>query len=627
MRLFVLLFALGAGWVQLQPELPAGGWHWLAAPLAAGLLFAWHPRRPSLAGARWLALAAAGAACGIGWATWMAGARLAERLPAEWEGRDLRIVGVVASLPQPHERSLRFEFDVERAGTPEARVPPRLALSWWGTPARDGQPATFPELRPGERWELTVRLRRPHGTLNPHGFDYEAWLLERGIGAVGYVRPGSGNRRLDAFVWRPVYAVERMREAIRARIQRALGDGPYAGILAALAIGDQRAIPPAQWQVFTRTGVNHLMSISGLHVTMVGALAFAAVLGGWRRVPRLALRWPAQKAAALAGLAAAFSYAALAGFAVPAQRTVYMLAVAAVAVIAGLPVGASTVLAFALLVVLLIDPWAVLAPGFWLSFGAVAIIFYVTAGRIAPPGRILGWLRVQWAITLGLTPLLIALFQQVSLVSPLANAFAIPAVSLGVVPLTLAALAIPVDAVLHLAHWTMALVMAPLEWLATLRSAVWEQHAPQPWTVAAALAGIAWLLAPRGVPARWAGAALMVPLFAVAPEPVAPGRAEIVVLDVGQGTAVLVRTATGALLYDAGPAFGPDADSGNRIIVPYLRAVGVTRLDEFIVSHDDKDHWGGALSVLAAVPVARFSSSLPAEHPVQSLSGEAGVYP
>ncbi len=192
---------------------------------------------------------------------------------------------------------MRFEFDVERVLTPEASVPSHIALSWWGSPARDERPATLPELRPGERWLLSVRLRRPHGSLNPHGFDYEAWLFERNIRAISYVRPRAGSRRIADFVMRPAYAIERLRLTIRDRMEKALPDAPYAGVLAALVIGDQRAISPEQWQVFTRTGVNHLMSISGLHVTMLSGLAFAPAAWLWRRSPRLLLWVPARKGA------------------------------------------------------------------------------------------------------------------------------------------------------------------------------------------------------------------------------------------------------------------------------------------------------------------------------------------
>ena len=610
MRLNIVCFVAGVWLLQQQASVPALGWAW--APAVIGVVAGFfRPGNGVLRVAREALVKAACFALGFAWAAWCAQARLDDALPAEWEGRDITIAGVVASLPQANERGVRFEFDVERVLTPGARVPQHVVLSWWGTPARDDRPATFPALSAGERWQLTVRLRRPHGTANPHGFDYEVWLFERNLRATGTVRPRAGSSRLATMVHEPKYWVERSREWIRQRIQTALPDAPYAGVIVALAIGDQRAIPPEQWQIFTRTGVNHLMSISGLHVTMVSGLVFALAYGLWRRSPRLVLALPAHKAAILAGLAAAYGYALLAGYAVPAQRTVYMLAVVAVALWLGLIESASTVLAVALLVVVLLDPWSVLAPGFWLSFGAVAVIMYVSAGRIARPGWFAIWARVQIAVTLATIPPLLAMFQQISLVSPVANAFAIPVVSLLVAPLALIGVAVPFDFVLQSAHFAMQGCMVLLEWLSALPDAVWQQHAPLAWAVVIAVPALAWLLAPRGVPARWLGMAGLLPLFAVAPAALQTGDAEIVVLDVGQGVSAVVRTAHHTLLYDTGPAFGPGADSGNRIIVPYLRAAGVERLDGMIVSHDNADHSGGAVSVLQALPVDWVLASLP----------------
>jgi len=610
MRLGILCFVAGAWWLQQQSALPEAAWSWAIAAfgIAAAAL---RPAGVATRLARETLVAAGCFALGFSWAAGCAQVRLADALPAEWEGRDIAVVGVVAGLPQAYERGVRFEFDVERVLTSRARVPRRIVLSWWGSPVRDDQPAGLPALAAGERWELTVRLKRPRGTANPHGFDYEAWLLERNLRATGYVRPKGANRRLDGTVHLPAYWVERVREQVRARIRAALPDAPYAGVITALAIGDQRAIPPEQWQTFTRTGVNHLMSISGLHVTMVSGLVFALFGGLWRRVPRLALALPAPKAAALAGLAAAFFYALLAGYAAPAQRTVYMLAVVAVALWLGVIESASVVLCIALLVVVLIDPWAVLAPGFWLSFGAVAVILYVTTNRAAREHWLLAWGRVQLAVTLALIPPLLALFQQVSIVSPLANAVAIPVVSLLVAPLSLIGVALPMDLVLKCAHLAMHGCMALLEWLAALPDAVWQQHAPPAWSIVVAVAALALLLAPRGLPGRWLGMIGLAPLFVVAPGALRAGDVEVVVLDVGQGVSALVRTQHHALLYDAGPQFGPGADSGSRTIVPYLRAAGVRRLDGLIVSHDDDDHWGGAGSVLQALPVDWLLTSLP----------------
>jgi len=591
---------------------------------------------------------------GFGWAALRAELALSDALDRQWEGRDISVTGVIASLPQPFERGVRFDFDIEAArlpapqpgalletngqGVPSAAmrdspagIPSRVSLAWYNGLS----PEEFQEVQPvraGERWRFTVRLRRPHGSVNPHGFDYEAWLLERGIRATGYVRParagvasvtgeGGGTRRLDDLVLRPGYLLERLREQLRARLWQTLAEGRHAGILIALAIGDQRAIEADEWQVFARTGVSHLMSISGLHVTMVSGLFGFLVLWLWRRVPPLALRWPAQKAGAVAAAVAALLYCLLSGFAVPAQRTLYMVTVVAVALVLDRMTAASRVLALALVVVLLLDPWAVIAPGFWLSFGAVAVIFHVGANRPghgAGPATLRGrlvatlanWGVVQWAVTVGLVPLLLVLFGQVSVVSPIANAIAIPVVSFVITPLALAGALLPIDGLLLVADWVTAQLMPLLEWLSGLDVAVWQQHAPAWWTLLPAVLGILWLLAPRGFPARPLGVVLLLPMFAIAPPGPGRGEAWLTVFDVGQGLAVLVRTERHSLLYDAGPMWSPQADSGSRVILPYLRGEGIGGLDVLAVSHDDNDHSGGAGSVAAALPVARFVSSM-----------------
>ncbi len=548
---------------------------------------------------------------GFVWAAGFAHLRLAEELPAEIEGRDIELRGVVAGLPQALERGVRFEFDVEDAGT---GVPPHISLAWYRSrDATDDDASPLIPVRAGERWRFTVRLKRPHGNLNPHGFDYEAWLFERGIRATGYVRPRSAER-IDARVWRPGYAVEMLRESIRDRFRAALPDAPYAGILIALAVGDQQSIDAELWQTFARTGITHLMSISGLHVTMFAGLAYMLINWLWRRSARLPLRLPAQQAAAVGGFLAAFIYCLLAGFAVPAQRTLYMLGVVAVVRLWGGEVAASRVLLLALLLVLLVDPWAVLAPGFWLSFGAVALLFHIGSGRLGPAHWLVEWGRAQWAVTLGMLPALLALFQQFSLVSPLANAVAIPVVSFIITPLALAGTLPFLDPLLSLSHLITTWLMMFIDWLAMLPLAMWQQAAPPAWSVLLALAGGVWLLLPRGFPARWLGLLAFLPLLTAVPVRPAAGTAELAVLDVGQGLAIHVQTATHDLLFDAGPAFSADADSGNRIITPYLRARGVRGLDMLVISHADKDHEGGAASVLAALPVAVLKSSLPFEH-------------
>ncbi|MDH5221273.1 MAG: ComEC family competence protein, partial [Betaproteobacteria bacterium] len=380
-----LAFATGVLLLQQQAALPAVGWLTLLPACAA--LAAWR---------RALAIPAA-LAVGFLWAAGAAHLRLADRMSPELEGVDLAITGVVSGLPAPLERGARFAFDVEHA---PARLPRRILLAWYGE---------APPLRPGDRWRLSVRLKRPHGHANPHGFDYEVWLMERGIGATGYVRDAQGALRLGARDF-PGDRIEQARAAVHERFVRTLGETPAAGILTALAVGEQRAIANEEWRLFARTGVTHLMSISGLHVTLVSGLVAWLAAALWRRVPRLALAVPARKAGAAAAIVAALGYTLLAGFAVPAQRTFYMVSVVALALWSGRMASPARTLALALAVVTALDPWAVLQPGFWLSFGAVALIFYVSAGWSTGEPRLWQWARVQWAITVGLASAALFLF-------------------------------------------------------------------------------------------------------------------------------------------------------------------------------------------------------------------------
>ena len=544
-----------------------------------------------------------GAIVGFGYADGRAETRMNDELPREWEGRDVGVVGVIASLPVANDRGTRFEFDIERIAVEGASLPKHISLNWYAERPRKGIEAVPPpEIKPGERWDLVVRLRRPHGTLNRHGYDFEAFALEQNIRATGYIRvqkaAPEANRKRDDFVGGFNAQVNRLRYQIRDRMNLALKDKPYRGVLVALAIGEQNAIPADEWKVFWRTGVGHLISISGLHITMVASLVYVLSFRVWARIPVLALRLPAQRAAVAAGAFAALSYSLIAGFSVPTQRTLFMLSAVAIALWIGRATSATRILSWALLAVLVFDPWAVLAPGFWLSFGAVASIFYVTSHRAGQLSSMKGAALTQVAVTLGLLPMTLALFQEVSLVSPIANAFAIPLVSLVVVPITLAGAVLPFDFLLTLAHEIMAWCYAALAWLAGTPSAVWQSHAPQPWTVVLALIGCAWMLLPRGVAPRWLGGAFVLPMFLILPATPLPGEVWITVLDVGQGLATVVRTANHTLVYDTGPRYSPDADSGNRIVVPYLRGEGIRVLDALIVTHADEDHAGGAKSII-----------------------------
>ncbi len=632
--LILVAFACGVAWLQACAALPSHPASMAAVGAIGSAVAAFARPRLRPATALLSALCAA-TLLGIGYAAWRAEWRLAEELPRDWEAVDIQIVGVVDDLPAIAPQGTRFAFAVERVLTPRASVPSKLSLAWFAPVKPAFTDEDIPVVHAGERWYLTVRVKRPHGTINPGGFDLEAWLLQQGIRATGYVHPEGFNARRDHFAGRLGDYVQRAREGVRHRIMAALTGAPYAGVIVALAIGDQRAIPEAQWTVFNRTGISHLVSISGLHVTVFAAFAGGLAYALVRCCTRLTARIPARKLAAIVGVAAAGGYVLLAGAEIPAVRTFAMLAIAAIGLWCGRPGTAGVVWLWALAGVLVWDPWATLTPGFWLSFGAVGLLLYAAVGRLRTKAAS-GWrarmgaalrdgAHAQWVVTLGLTPMTLALFQQASLIAPVANAVAIPVVTLGVVPLALTGIVVPVDRLFQAAHAVLAVLMRLLETLSALPDATWQQHAPLPWTVAAGIAGTLWLVAPRGIPGRRWGLIWLLPLFVVRPEPPPPGAFRLTVLDVGQGLAAVVETHRYTLVYDTGPRFTETTDAGGRIIAPFMRAAGLRRADGLIVSHADLDHSGGALSLMHATPVGWYASSLPAEHPIVVRAQGNGV--
>jgi competence protein ComEC len=558
------------------------------------------------------------------------------------EGRDLAVVGVVAAMPQRNDGGLRFRLALESASLDGAPVvvPPQVLLGWYsGTMmAADGatlelqrQPA---DLRPGERWQMTVRLKAPHGNLNPFGFDYELWLWEQDVQATGYVRSGPKDpvpQRLAVTVQHPV---ERARHAVRDAILARVGDGTperqrSAGILAALVTGDQAAIERADWDIFRATGVAHLMSISGLHITLF-AWAAAALIGMfWRRTAlwgwRLCLWLPAPSAALIGGVALAAAYAVFSGWGVPAQRTIWMLVTVGLLRLTGRQWPWPTVWLLACAVVVALDPWALTQAGFWLSFVAVGVLFATDSGADEDHPT-MGWrlfhskarrlVHEQWVVTLALTPLSLLLFGQVSLVGLLANLLAIPWVTLVVTPLALAGVVVP--ALWDAAAWSLRPLAVGLGWLASLPFATVSVAAAPAWAGAAGVLGGVLLAARLPWGLRVLGLPLLLPvLLWQAPRP-ASGEFELLAADIGQGNAVIVRTASHALVYDAGPRFSAESDAGHRVLVPLLRALD-ERVDTLVLSHRDTDHTGGARAVLAMQPQAALLSSIEDGHDLQTL--------
>lgn len=628
-------FISGMAWLHQQATLPnKTALYGLAAAAVILFLLSFIPvvsRR--FTGIKPVLRFTAGLASGVLWSSVFALYCLNQNLPKLLENRHLVITGTVSGLPQPFEEGTRFQFSVEKASLDRQRVsiPDNLILTW-GTKYHRTSLSRTPDIQPGQRWQLNVRLKRPHGNANPDGFDYELWLLEQGIRATGYVnndpRLPDKNLLIDSFDSTPMNWVNRIRSVLRERIYRALPDGEYAGVIVALVIGDQKAISQSDWEIFNRTGISHLVAISGLHITMISSL-FALLAGAlWRRSFFTGKQWPlilpAQKAAAIAGVVMALAYVALAGFGVPARRTLCMIIIVAVALWTGRLTRFSHTLLAAAGIICLFDPWALLQPGFWLSFGAVGMILYATSGRTRKidenPSR-LGRFRhslsmaaaTQWAVTIGLVPLTMLFFGRISVISPVANALAIPLVSTVVTPLALTGsiLPEPVNAyVLTVAHFLTKVLAMFLEWLSSFSFAVWTAPAPSFYLILFAMAGTLWMLAPKGWPHRYLGALCWLPLLLLTPAHPDHGEARMTVFDVGQGSSILIETQKHRLLFDTGPVYSSDSDAGDRVVIPYLTSRGIDSLDTIVVSHADSDHSGGLLTLTGKLLVKTIYSSI-----------------
>lgn len=589
--------ALLAG-VLAAMRLPALPTTWIACVAAIVGFAAWW-RLPRL---RW-----AGALLfGFGWAMLQGQWALDARIPRALVGEDLRVEGRVLGLPQRTEAATRFDLRVTAGeGAAAALAGRRLRLSWYGDPQR---------LAPGSLWTLDLRLKRPRGALNPGGFDFEKRALELRLAATGYVRDAQAARELEAGG-----GVDAWRSRMSARIAEAVPTDA-SRFVRALALGDTRGLGERDWEILRATGLTHLIAISGFHVGLVagfGALLARLLYALW---PRLGLRRPRPQGMAIAALLAALGYAALAGFALPTLRTVLMIAVALLATLLRRPRRMAQSLALALIAILLVDPLTLLGPGFWLSFAGVAWLLWCLpherSAQSRSVGRVRPFLAAQAVATLGLLPLTVWFFGQASLAGPLANLVGIPWISLVVVPLSL--LGTGLEAVwtgagvwpLRVAARAMQALWLGLERVADWRGALIWLPEPSFAALVLALLGVFWLLLPRGVPGKPLALLLWLPLLSPAggawhEAELREGEAELSLIDVGQGLSVLLRTADHALLYDTGPAWPGGLDAGDAAVVPALRALGVARLDAFVISHGDNDHAGGAGAVRRAYAPAR----------------------
>lgn len=544
---------------------------------------------------------------GIIWAIMFAMHRLSGRLPEQLEGAEIQVSGAIVGLPELDEKRARFDFIATSTAIvtePALQLPAKLRLSWY-----------YPDrpIKAGQQWTFTVKLKRVHGTMNPGGFDYERRLFSEGVAATGYVRPAPKPVLLGRdSAWNSISV---WRQAITDRLSSTLGNSPSLALIKALTIGDGSSITQQQWELFRKTGTTHLVVISGSHIGLIAGLAYFLTLKLWAWTGWLSQS--PQKVAAISAIWVALFYSALAGFSVPTQRSVIMLSVAMTAIILQRNSRPFNTLAIALFAVLLFDPLAVLAPGFWLSFIAVSLIVYSVSGRLGKHGPIWGAININWAMSVGLSPLLLLFFQQVSLIAPLANMVAVPVISLLAVPLSLLAVIVMfisstlagklfywVDATLQGLCWLLA-------HLAEIPMASINHTPPSYWALLFAVPGILLLLAPAGIPARRLSLLMFLPLLFTEAKQPEIGDINMTLLDVGQGLSAVVQTSHHLLIYDTGAKFSEQSDMGQSVLLPFLHSQGITKIDRLIISHGDNDHIGGAASLIRGIPTEKVLTSVP----------------
>lgn len=610
----------GALLVQALPVLPP---RWLdallggAALACASVFLRW--RAPAWSWCVPIALAA------FAWTAWRADLAMNARLPHALEKQDILVTGTVTDLPQVQDGSTRFDFDIAHAEWQGNDMPVRghVRLSWYAS--REQSP---PAIAPCMTWRLRVRMKRPHGLVNPGGLDFERSALQKGIVATGYVRDDPGNAML-----RTGTCVDGLRAHIAQAIGEAIPGGTHAAhLLTALSVGDERALDEHDWHVVRATGIPHLIAISGFHIGIAAVFGAWMVRVLWWSFPMLALRVPRPFAEAALAFPAAFAYAALAGFGLPATRSLLMIAVVAGWRLLRRGGGSGEGLGLALAAILVVDPLAVLSAGFWLSFAGVAMLSFTLAHDAGWRGRLKEIGLSPLLMAVALLPLTVWFFGQASLTAPLANLVAVPMVSFVIVPMDLVGclllLAWPAAGAvwMHLCAWPVDAL-----WWFLVHLAAWKpsmRYLPETSMLVFILASIGalWLVAPRGVPARALGVLLLLPMGWPGGTLPADGAFRATVIDVGQGLSVLVRTRAHALLFDAGARYPSGFDLGEAVVVPTLHALDVTSLDTLFISHGDNDHSGGAVSVLAAYPDTPVWGGEPARGPVPMRQCHAGQH-
>jgi len=594
-------FALACTLFLQLSDLPSIHWLWLALP-ACFLL--------QLKPLRCIAVALFGAC----WALLNVHLILNDRLPTELAGKEISITGLISSVPERQQQRLRFEFKPDLS-TLHA-LPNKIRLNWYRPLPQ--------QLNAGERWQLTVKLKPLRGMMNPGAFDYESWLFQQGIGATGYIRQSKYNVRLS--VASP-YSINAIRQTLIDKVESILAASPNIGLIQGLTTGIRHNIDQQQWQVLRLSGTNHLLAISGLHIGLAASIGFFLFRFLWSLRAANLLLLTATEAAAIGGFIFALFYAALAGFSIPTQRALIMVATVMVSLIIRRPTTTSHILALSLLLILIFDPLSVLAAGFWLSFCAVAIILFVSQQRY--PTAKWQWLKIHSLIALGLSPLLLFFFLQTSLIAPIANLIAIPFISIIVVPLLLLAslflwLWPPLaELLLHFIDFLLTVFWPFLDSLAALSWSHWQSAELPLYYWPPIMIACLLLLTPRHFPAKWLGVLGLAPLLLWTPDRPNQGEFWFSLLDVGQGLSAVIQTQQHTLVFDTGPKFGQNFNTGTAIVKPFLQQQGIKTIDTLVISHADNDHIGGAIPLINEIETLQILSSSP-HHFVNGKSCQTG---
>lgn len=538
--------------------------------------------------------------------------QLNQRLSPDLENIPLIVLGEISNLPQQNSQRASFEFSVKKS---TQKLPEKLKLNWY-------QPTAI--LHAGEIWQFSVKLKRPHANFNLGGMDYERWLFTQSIGATGTI-----TKVKPIFIEPAGFSFNALRQTISDKLTQLYDDTINTALLRALTVGDDNGLTSKNWQTFQKTGVTHLIVISGSHIALVAGLVYFLTLKLWTSLGILKVSPP--KAAALASLLTAIFYASLAGYVIPTKRAVIMLALVALASFYQRQFSHQQSFALAVLGMLIFNPTMLLSIGFWLSFLAVALILFRVAGRLKSPSNWKNAADIQLTVSLGLSPLLLFFFNQTSLIAPLVNFIAVPIVEIVVVPLALVQIPLMwlcpylADKVFGVLDFILHWVMYGLELAEKFSHAVFDLPQPSVFALLLSSLGIIWLFAPRGIPARFLGIILNFPLLFPLLPALEKGEAIVTVLDVGQGLAISVQTKNHQLLYDTGARFQNGGDMGKNVILPFFRYHGIQNLDTLIISHGDNDHSGGAYSVLSEMDNAQILTSAPEKLiPYQTTRCERG---